>query len=318
MSFRPTPVSRVRQEWARRQPRLRTVQRATTVTCLALGTFAGINTIASSCSSTAAVSATQVSTTINRASAVDGFADAFVNVYLSGAGSEALSNYTSVHVDPSPVPVVVLKSAPWSTQHADSGFGNIDLWSVVVGAFVKPVGRAPQIRHYQVPVAVIDGTLRAVSAPALVNGPTLGFDPELAYPQQLGAGNDLYDTVAGFLSAWLTGGGDLQRYSASPNIHPFSPAPFTQVAVSSIAAGSAIPVVPAEDYTARILVNTTAQDADMATTVLSYPLTVSFRGGKWFITDIDLTPKLGGRITPVTASPTPETTPRPAAWTSPR
>lgn len=302
----------------RRQPRLRTVQRVATVTCLGLGAFAGLNTIASSCSTNSAVSVDQMSSTINRASAVDGFADSFVNVYLSGAGSEALANYTSAHIDPSPVPVVVVKSAPWSTQHADSGFGNVDLWSVVVGAFVKPVGRPPQVRHYQVPVAVINGTLRAVSAPALVNGPALGFDPELAYPQQLGAGNDLYDTVAGFLSAWLTGGGDLQRYSASADIRPFTPAPFTQVSVSSIAADTAIPVVPSDGFTARILVTAAAQDADMASTVLTYPLTVSFRGGKWFLTDIDLTPKLGGRISPATPSPTPETTPPPAAWTSPR
>lgn len=185
----------------------------------------------------------------------------------------------------------------------------------MVGVFVKPVGRPPQIRHYQVPVAVIDGTLRAVSAPALVNGPALGFDPELAYPQQLGAGNDLYDTVAGFLSAWLTGSGDLQRYSASPEIRPFSPAPFTRASVSAVGADTAIPAAPPEGFTARILVNATAQDADMASTVLSYPLTVSFRGGKWFITEIDLTPKLGGRISPATPSPTPESTPPPAAWT---
>ena len=307
----------MRLEWTRHQPRLRTVQRAATVTCLALGAFAGINTLASSCSPQSRVNAEQVSSSINRASAVDGFADAFVNVYLSGAGSDALTDYTSVHIDPSPVPVAVLKSAPWSTQHADSGFGNVDLWSVVVGAFVKPVGRAPQIRHYQVPVAVINGTLRAVSAPALVNGPALGFDPELAYPQQLGAGTELYDTVAGFLSAWLTGGGDLQRYSASAGIRSFSPAPFTHVSVSAIGADTAIPAVPAEGFTARILVNAAAQDSDMASTVLSYPLTVSFRGGKWFITGIDLTPKLGGRISPVTPSPTPETTSPPAAWTSP-
>ena len=51
VSFRPTPVSRVRQEWMRRQPRLRTVQRVATVTCLGLGAFAGLTTIASSCSS---------------------------------------------------------------------------------------------------------------------------------------------------------------------------------------------------------------------------------------------------------------------------
>jgi len=302
----------------RRQPRLRTVQKAGTVTCLALGAFAGITTITSSCSPDAAVSGAQMSSMINRASAVDGFADAFLNVYLSGAGSEALADYTSVHIDPSPVPVAVVTSAPWSTQHADSGFGNVDLWSVIVGAFVKPVGRPPQVRHYQVPVAVIDGTLRAVSAPALVNGPALGFDPELAYPQQLGVGNDLYDTVAGFLSSWLTGSADLQRYSASATIRPFTPAPFTQVSVSSVGADTAIPIVPGEGFTARILVTAAAQDSDMASTVLSYPLTVAFRGSKWFITDIDLTPKLGGRISPATPSPTPEPTPPPAAWTSPR
>lgn len=92
----------MRLEWTRHQPQLRTVQRAATVTCLALGAFAGVNTVVSSCTTHSAISAEQLSSAINRASAVDGFADAFVNVYLSGAGSETLSAYTNVHVDPSP------------------------------------------------------------------------------------------------------------------------------------------------------------------------------------------------------------------------
>jgi hypothetical protein len=185
----------------------------------------------------------------------------------------------------------------------------------VVGVFVKPVGRVPQIRHYQVPVVVINGALRAVTAPALINGPGPGFDPELDYPQQLGAGNDLHATVAGFLSAWLAGGGDLQRYSAAADIRPFSSAPFSRVEVSSVGADSAIPAAPADGFTARILVTATARDSDMASAALTYPLTVRFQGGKWFVTGIDLTPKIGARITPAGAS---ETTSPSAAFTSPR
>ena len=55
--------------------------------CLALGAFAGINTFVAGCGADSAVSAEQVSATIHRAAAVDGFADAFLNVYLSGAGT---------------------------------------------------------------------------------------------------------------------------------------------------------------------------------------------------------------------------------------
>ncbi len=305
----------MRHQWARRQPHLRTVQRAATVVCLALGAFAGINTVLSGCGADSAVSAEQVSATVNRAAAVDGFADAFLNVYLSGAGAQALAAYTSVPIDASPVPVTVIRSAPWSVVRTDSGFANIDSWSVVVGVFVKPVGRVPQIRHYQVPVVVINGALRAVTAPALINGPGPGFDPELAYPHQLGAGNDLYATVDGFLSAWLAGGGDLQRYSAAADIRPFPSAPFSRVELGSVGADAAIPAVPADGFTARILVGAAAQDSDMAASSLTYPLTVRFQGGTWFITGIDLAPKIGARFTPVGA---PETTSPPAAFTSPR
>lgn len=317
VSYRPTPAARFRSQWALRRSAVRTAQRVATLACLALGGFAGLNTLAAGCATEAAVSSEQLAAVINRAAAVDGFADAFLTAYLSGAGADVLANYTSVRIEPSPVPVNVVKTAVWSTQPTPSGFGNIDYWSVVIGAVIKPVGRTAQLRHFQIPVAVINGTLRAVSAPALINGPALGFDPELAYPHQLGAGNELHDTVSGFLTAWLAGGADLQRYSASPAIRPFDPAPFSRVQVSVIASDTAIPAAPAEGFTTRILVTANAQDTGLATSTLAYPLTVSFQGSKWFIADIDLTPKLGGRISPATAAPpAPPTTPPPAAWTT--
>jgi hypothetical protein len=283
---------------------MRTLQRAAVVGCLGLGAVGGINAVASGCSTDSAITAEQLAATINRAAAVDGFAQAYLVTYLSGAGSTgALAAYTSAPVDSSPVPVAVIATAPWSHARTESGFGNVDYWSVVIGAFVKPVGRPPQLRHYQVPVAVVDGQPRAVSAPALVNGPGAGFDAEPGYPEQLSAaGNDFADTVSGFMAAWLAGAGDLQRYSSSPEIRAFTPAPFARVAVSQIAADTALPVAPADGFTAGILVTVTAQDSDTAATTLSYPLTVAARGGKWFITGIDLAPRLSGRIAPVTAT----------------
>lgn len=293
---------------------MRTVQRAAVVTCLGLGAIGGINTVLSGCSPAATVSAEQVSATINRAAAVDGFADAYVNALLSGADAHTLAAYTSAPLDPSPVPVTVIKTSPWSHQRTPSGFGNVDYWSVVIGALVKPVGRPPQIRHYQVPVAVIDGSPRAVSAPAVIKGPPPGFDAEPGYSQQLAAGNELYATVSGFLTAWLSGAGDLARYSASANITPFTSAPFTHVEVAVIAADTTIPAAPADGFTARILVTGRGQDSGTASTPLAYPLAVAYRGGKWFVTDIDLAPKLGGRITPVPPSPSPTSGPALQPW----
>jgi hypothetical protein len=293
---------------------MRTLQRAAVAVCLGLGAIGGINALASGCSTTSAITAAQMAATLNRAAAVDGFAQAYLLTYLSGAGSTgALAAYTSAHVDPSPVPAAVIATAPWSHARTDSGFGNVDYWSVVIGAFVKPAGRPPQLRHYQVPIAVIDGQPRAVSAPALVNGPGAGYDAELGYPEQLPAGNAFADTVSGFMAAWLAGAGDLQRYADSPDIRPFTPAPFARVAVAGIAADTAIPAAPPDGFTARILVSATAQDSATAATSLTYPLSVAFRGGKWFITGIDLAPRLGGRITPVTATATSASDPA-LAW----
>ena len=64
-----------------------------------------------------------------------------------------------------------------------------------------------------------------------------------------------------------------------------------------------------------------AQDRDRITQTLSYPLTISYRTNKWFVTDIDLAPKLGGRLSETaatTATNTPTTTPPYSRPTLPR
>jgi hypothetical protein len=188
VSFRPSAAARIRDTWTRRRPHQRTIKRTATVLCLALGVYGGLSAVAAACSHDSAVSAEQLVATVNRAAAVDGFADAFVTTYLSGGGADALADYTGARIEPSPVPVTIIKTTPWSTQRQSSGFGNVDYWSVVIGAFVKPVSQQPQLWFYQVPVTVVGGTLRAVTAPSLVNGPGPGYDTETAYPSQVSDG----------------------------------------------------------------------------------------------------------------------------------
>lgn len=315
MSFRPSPVERIRSTWTRRRPQQRTVQRAATVVCLTLGLVGGLNALTSACTENTAITSEQLSAIVNRSTVVQGFADAFINVYLSGGGTYhsssrstalALTAFTSAQIEPPAKPVSVIKTAPWSAQPLNSNFANVDYWSVVIGAFVKPIAKAPQLWFYQVPVAVVSGAPRITSAPAFINGPPPGYDADLSYPADVPATSDAYQTASGFLTSWLTGAGDISRYSISPAITPFSPPPFSSVTINKMDSADEIPTpAPDDGFTTQILITATAVQ-DGAEQKLTYPLSVTYRSNKWFITDIDLAPKLAGRMneppTPTTAT----------------
>ncbi|UQX13543.1 conjugal transfer protein [Candidatus Mycobacterium methanotrophicum] len=315
MSFRPSTGDRLRHAWTQHHPDRQTLSRAAVLACLALGAIGGVGQIATSCSSEDVVNARQLDSTLNRATSVGGFADAYVNVFLAGRSATALAAFTSAQIKPSPVPVSVIKTAPWSVTRQSSGFANVDYWSVVIGAFVKPISKAPELRFYQVPVVVVQGLPRASTAPAFINGPDIGYDADLNYPSQVSQDSDAYSTVTAFLGTWLKGtaqhpaSGDISRYSVSPQIQPFDNAPFTNVTVDSIDAQSDIPADAKNGFTTKILVTAEGSVDNKANQTLTYPLVMVRQSDKWFISDIDLTPQLGGRITKPTA--TQPTTPTP-------
>jgi hypothetical protein len=291
--------------WARHRPQRRTISRTAVVACLALGAYGGLNAIVSGCTATTAVTAGQLDATVNRSTVVGGFADAYINVFLSAPTGNALTAFTSTRITPSALPVTVIKTAPWSVTPQPSGYANVDYWSVVIGAFVKPTAKAPELRFYQVPVAVVQGAPRAASAPAVVNGPDVGFDTDLDYPAQISVDTDAHQTVADFLSTWLTASGDISRYSVSPRIRPFPDAPFTDITVQSISAETNIPADAGNGFTTNILVTAEGTSNDSTQQTVNYPLVIVRQSDKWFISDIDLAPRLAGRIAKPTATPTP-------------
>lgn len=277
--------------------------------CLGLGALGGANAIATSCSPHSTVSAAQVADLINRGEAVSGFADACVRTLLTANSAGAMTECTSARINPSALPTMVLATNTWSTKPEPSGFSNVDYYSVVIGAFVKPLASAPELRFYQVPVAVVNGLPRATAAPALINGPDVGFDIELDYPTQVSTDSDVHKTVADFLTAWLTGtitnpgSGDIGRYNISQQIRRFENAPFATVAIQTMNAQTNIPSTAKNGFTTRILVTAKGIGNDSTEQTLTFPLTIVRQSDKWFVADIDLAPHLAGRI----SKPTPNT-----------
>ncbi|BEL42063.1 conjugal transfer protein [Mycobacteroides abscessus] len=314
MNFRPSPTARARSWWSDHKPDRRTLSRAAVLASLGLGVLGGLNTVASSCAPHDTVTTDQLNDTVNRATAVKGFADAFINVFLAGKSAGTLTAFTDAPITASAIPVTVIKTAPWSAKPQPSGYANVNYWSVVIGAFVKPISAAPELRFYQVPVAVVEGTLRVTAAPAFVNGPDLGYDIELDYPAEVSNNTDLYNTAADFLNTWLVGtaahpaSGDINRYSIADHIQPFDRAPFTGITIDAINAQKDIPANAQNGYSTKILVTAEGAADDKTNQTITYPLTVIRQSDKWFISDIDLAPQLAGRITKPTETAQPSTT----------
>jgi hypothetical protein len=145
----------------------------------------------------------------------------------------------------------------------------------------------------------------AVTLPAQVAGPTRPGDMRTGYGQQLpNAGTPLADTLGRFFTALLTGGAgeDLARYtSPGSTIRPILPAPYTAIRIDGlyatadahVGAAGGVGTVPADGTRIRVLARVAVRTAEGQTEwLLSYPLTVAVRGGRWEVAAIDPAPAL--------------------------
>ncbi|MFJ2007995.1 conjugal transfer protein [Streptomyces chartreusis] len=216
-----------------------------------------------------------------------------------------------------------------------------DVWSVTVAARIvsdaKPTTKmsesaasdsrpsaaaavADSIHYFQVPVAV--GTVGggatgyiALSVPAEVAAPARIKAPDLVYgPMQLASGSDpRTEAVTEFLTSYLTGSGELDRYLApGTRLSAISPAPYTSVVVDQMQAegdqaSQPVATVPKDGTRTRLVVTVRATDHDEVRVPLAYALTLSARAGRWEIAALDGAP---AQALPVTADPSqPSSTP---------
>ncbi|MET7563712.1 conjugal transfer protein [Streptomyces sp. NPDC005479] len=221
------------------------------------------------------------------------------------------------------------------------------IWSVTVAARItdtKPAGShqaddkaeakaaaaaAQAVRYFQVPVAT------AATAGGASGYTALAMPAEVAAPERIEAPGLVYgpmrpalpadprtQAVTEFLTAYLAGAGELDRYLApGTNLVPVVPAPYTGIAVDTLAiegekGNEPVTTVPDDGTTLRLLVALRATGHDEVRVPLTYALTLKARAGRWEIASLDGAPTPAAAPT-ASAAPNAGTAPSTASSTAP-
>ena len=211
--------------------------------------------------------------------------------YLGGDQQMTLPSTGQQVTDPS----VVYITRPVST-------GSIDIWAVTVSvrlggpahgaatATTTPAAAAGDRQYYRVAVTESGGLLRR-EPPAAVQPPGQGADLALGYTTSCPSDSPLATVSTGFLTAFLTGTGDITRYvSTTAAIGALTPAPFTTVDTVSVKSDDSGCGRGATSARTQIMVN--PKGAAGAAPTLAYSLTMIRTAGEWQVQSIDSTPLL--------------------------
>ena len=180
--------------------------------------------------------------------------------------------------------------------------GSTGQWAYVIGAEVSDVDdqghRTPagmQFFATTLTRAATGGACGGWVAPALpaqVAALSTANAQDLVYTHSLAtAGAPIADTLTPFFTALLTGSGQVERYLA-PGVllSAVSPAPYSQVRLQHLSSDNAdvTAQVPADGTRVRLLATVNVRVAQQAGDwQLSYPLSMTVRGGRWEITSLD-------------------------------
>ncbi|WP_406436493.1 conjugal transfer protein [Streptomyces sp. NBC_01613] len=273
-----------RLEAMRRRVRL---SRLAVLTAIAAGPVALCVAVASTPTTVQAATPAKP-TTVRTAAAADpgGYAQLFIGAWLRSSADDETSAQArraqSMAPDVElPDPAADAQSAPGSVTAVRSAQRGAGAWSVTVAAQYA----GGSVRYYAVPV-VSDSTgasFTVTGAPGVVAGPARAEVAKSSYAVTVPEG-DLSSAVGQFLSAYLTGAGEVDRYLApGVQLTAVSPAPYSAVAVqevSSVEEAAAAEQVPADGTTVRILASVEARDAT-GRWPLAYELTLKARSSRW-------------------------------------
>ncbi|MGW0628492.1 conjugal transfer protein [Streptomyces sp. NPDC002758] len=281
----------VELERMRRRVRL---SRLALFTAIAAGPVALGVAVLSGPTTVAAASSAKPTALRTAAAAVDpaGYAQFFVGVWLRSSADDAtsaqarLAQSMAPDVD-LPDPTADAQAAPQSVTAVRSAQRGAGAWSVTVAAQYAD-GR---LRYYAVPVAAdhMGVSFMVTGAPGVVAGPARAEVPKSPYGVTV-PDSDLSSAVGEFLSAYLTGAGEVDRYLApGVTLAPVSPAPFRAVTVKQVSAieeAAAAEQVPADGTKVRVRVAVEAQDS-AGRWPLAYELTLKARSGRWEVAALE-------------------------------
>ncbi|MGW3631861.1 conjugal transfer protein [Streptomyces sp. NPDC005122] len=221
-----------------------------------------------------------------------GFAQLFVDAWLRSRADDPASAQAQLAQSMAPEvelpdPVEGAQSRPASVTAVRSAHLAGSSWSVTVAAQYAD-GR---LRNYAVPVVVdgAGGAFTVSGAPGVVAGPVRATVPRSPYRVAVPEG-DLSSSAGEFLSAYLAGAGEVDRYLApGVRLSAVTPAPFARVAVQQVRAieeAAATGQVAADGTAVHVLVQVEARDED-GRWPLAYELALTARSGRWEVTGLD-------------------------------
>ncbi len=240
-------------------------------------------------------------TVVNKSAVVSSFAQDFVSVWLTATANDAATLTGFVAHNPGefklPSTPAVVITAPTVVAVTLTGLAGKDsdaeVYSVVVGVTQRPYESASPTRAlYRVPVLWSKYGPQAISLPSRVGGPGPGATLPMTYPVALSGNDPAFTAVSGFLTAYLTAAGGVDRYVSADSLLTGLGAAYQSVALTSLTATDSPPTVPADGETVRVLARVDAVTDQFAPTQLVYPLTLQGVGGRWVIAAVDQAPAM--------------------------
>ncbi len=252
-------------------------------------------------------------TVVNKSAVVSSFAQDFVSVWLTATANDAqvLTGFVATKSGEFKLPTTpaVVITAPTVVAVTLTGVAgkeaDAEVYSVVVGVTQRPYESASPTRAlYRVPVLWSKYGPQAVSLPARVGGPGPGAMLPMTYPVTLAASDPAFAAVSGFLSAYLTAAGGVDRYVTADSLLSGLGDAYQSVSLTSLTATGAPPTVPADGQSVQVLARVDAVTSQFAPTQLVYPLTLQGLGGRWVIAALDQAPVMSvdDDLVPVVAS----------------
>ncbi|MFE5923926.1 conjugal transfer protein [Streptomyces sp. NPDC056468] len=221
-----------------------------------------------------------------------GYAQLFVHAWLRSSADDATSAQSRLAQSMArnvelPDPAAAAQAKPTSVTAVRSAQREGGLWSVTVAAQYAD-GR---LRYYAVPVAAdrAGDSFAVTGTPGVVAGPKTAEVPRSAYGVRVPQ-SDLSAAVGQFLTAYLAGTGEVDRYLApGVSLSPISPAPYTAITmqqVSAVEEAAAAEQVLADGTKVRVLARVEARDSS-GRWPLAYELALTARSGRWEVAALE-------------------------------
>ena len=192
----------------------------------------------------------------------------------------------------------------------------VSMWWVEVSGIVNAASHSDVERtYYTVAVSVYNHRARALDIPMQTGKPEMGVDLRMDYRNKVDADSALGEAASGFVRSWLTGGSDVERYTASgfdaqpPIPALYSPKDIGEFSLDSITSNVGANGGGKQKAEVRVAVHAVDPKSAYLVREFSYALTLHYVQGRWQVSGINKVPRIlvhHTDATPSSESQTPE------------